>query len=574
MTTEPKRPLFGDNELTAALKMAKTPFLFVFGFNLASNLLYLALPVFTMQVYGRVLQSQSQETLLILTVGAVFAFVVHSIIEAVKGYTLISFGMIFERALSQRVLGAMFDATLKGDNAGRSQALRDFDIVRQTATGGAVLLFVDLPFIPLFLIMLFVIDPVIGVITLIGGIILFLLAWLQDRATRPTLMLANDAALKSYTYSESALRNGEVVRAMGMLPALSRPWGQFRAIATQRGAEASDRAVLYSNLIKFVRMTIQILVVGVGAWLVLEGRISAGLIFANMILSGRALAPLEKVVGSWNMLLNGYQSYDRLQQLLEKYPAPPATTALPRPKGALSVEQLTFEVPQSKRPLLNNVSFVLPAGETLGVVGPSGAGKTTLARLLMGVMEPTTGRVRLDGADIYSWDRADFGRHVGYLPQDVELFSGTARDNIGRFYADATDTQVVEAAQLGGAHALILSLPKGYETELGEGGIALSAGQRQRIGLARALLGAPAFVVLDEPNASLDSEGENALITAMAAMRARGQTVVIVSHKPNVFRSADKMLVLKDGKVDMFGPREQVLARILPQAPRALEATP
>jgi len=569
-----KRPMFPDNEVTRALKMARTPFLFVFGFNLATNILYLALPVFTMQVYGRVLQSQSQETLFILTMGALFAFLVSGVIEVMKGGTLIAFGMIFERALSQRVLGSMFDAALKGDSAGRSQALRDLDILRQTVTGGAILLFADLPFIPLFLGVLFLIDPAIGFLTLIGGMALFGLAWLQDRATRPTLKAANDAALKSYAYSEGALRNGEVVRAMGMLKALARPWGAFRSVATQRGAEASDRAVFYTAVIKFVRLGIQIAVVGVGAWLVLRGDISPGLIFANMILSGRALQPLERVVGSWNMLIGGYQSYDRLSKLLEKYPASPQTTTLPRPKGQLSVEQLVYDSPRGGgKQLLSNVSFELPAGETLGVVGPSGAGKSTLARLLMGVMAPTTGRVRLDGADIYSWDREDFGRHVGYLPQDVELFSGTARDNIARFYDDATDAQVVEAAQLAGAHPLILSLPSGYETQLGEGGVGLSAGQRQRIGLARALLGAPAFVVLDEPNANLDAEGENALITAMAAMRARGQTLVIVSHKPNVFRSADKMLVLKDGKVEMFGPREKVLARILPQAPRALEAT-
>jgi ATP-binding cassette subfamily C exporter for protease/lipase len=571
--TEPKRPLFPDNELTAALKTAKTPFSFVFGFNFATNLLYLALPIFTMQVYGRVLQSHSQETLFVLTVGALFAFFISGVIEMMKGSTMIAFGMIFERTLSRRVMGAMFDAALKGDPGGRSQALRDLDVVRQTATGSAVLLFADLPFIPIFMIILFVIDPYIGWLTLFGGIVLFVLAWLQDKATRPTLQLANDAALRSYAYSEGALRNGEVVRAMGMLDALSRPWGKFRAVATQRGAEASERAVLYTALIKFVTLAIQIAVVGLGAWLVLREAIAPGLIFANMILSARALQPLQRVVGSWNMLINGYQSYDRLSRLLENYPAVPTATILPRPKGHLAVEELGFVAPASGRHLLSKVSFALPAGETLGVVGPSGAGKSTLARLLMGVLAPTEGRVRLDGADVYSWDRTDFGRHVGYLPQDVELFSGTARDNVARFYADATDAQVVEACQLSGAHALILSLPKGYETDLGDGGVALSAGQRQRIGLARALLGAPAFVVLDEPNANLDAEGENALITAMAAMRARAQTVVIISHKPNVFRSADKMLVLRDGKVDMFGPREDVLARILPQSPRALEAT-
>jgi ATP-binding cassette subfamily C exporter for protease/lipase len=566
---EPKRPLFGDNEVTRALQLAKGPFMFVFIANIATNILYMALPVFTTQVYGRVLQSQSQETLFVLGVGTLFAFIIMAVLEALKGATLIGYGLVFDRALSQRVLGAMFDAALKGDPAGRSQALRDMDNVKSTATGGAIMLFVDLPFVPLFMIVLFVIDPVIGLITMIGGIILLALAWLQDRATRPTLKMANDAALKSYAYSDGALRNGEVVRAMG----LSRPWSAFRAVAGQRGAEASDRGVFYTNLIKFVRMSIQILVIGVGAWLVVRGNISPGLIFANMILSGKALQPLERAVGSWNMLLNGHQAYQRLSSLLEAYPAAAKSTTLPRPKGELAVEELTYASPRGGRPpLISDLSFVLPAGETLGVVGPSGAGKSTLTRLLMGVLAPTSGRVRLDGADVYTWDRTDFGRYVGYLPQDVELFSGTARDNIARFYEDATDADVVEAAQLAGAHPLILSLPNGYETELGDGGVGLSAGQRQRIGLARALLGAPAFVVLDEPNANLDAEGENALIAAMATMKARGQTLVIVSHKPNVFRGADKMLVLRDGKLEMYGPREKVLARILPQAARPVEA--
>jgi PrtD family type I secretion system ABC transporter len=571
--SEPKRPLFGDNEVTAVLKTAKAPFMFVFGANIATNILYMALPVFTTQVYGRVLQSQSQETLLVLAVGTIFAFLILSILEALKGSALIGYGMMFDRALSQRVLGAMFDAALKGDPAGRSQVLRDMDTVKQTATGGAIMLFVDLPFVPIFMLLLFIIDPIIGFVTFIGGLALLALAWLQDRATRPTLKMANDAALKSYAYSDGALRNGEVVRAMGMLKSLSRPWGAFRAVATQRGAEASERAVFYTNVIKFVRMSIQIMVIGIGAWLVLRKDIAPGLIFANMILSGKALAPLERAVGSWNMLLNGHQAYQRLSKLLEVYPASAQSTALPRPKGQLAVEELTYASPRGNRPpLIADLSFVLPAGETLGVVGPSGAGKSTLTRLLMGVLAPTTGRVRLDGADVYSWDRTDFGRYVGYLPQDVELFSGTARDNIARFYEDATDADVVEAAQLAGAHPLILSLPNGYETELGDGGVGLSAGQRQRIGLARALLGAPAYVVLDEPNANLDAEGENALIAAMSTMKDRGQTLVIVSHKANVFRCADKMLVLKDGKMEMYGPREAVLARILPQPARTVEA--
>jgi ABC-type protease/lipase transport system fused ATPase/permease subunit len=297
------------------------------------------------------------------------------------------------------------------------------------------------------------------------------------------------------------------------------------------------------------------------------------MLFANMILASRALQPIEKIVGSWEPLNNMVRAHERLQGLLARAePAPPAT-ALPRPTGKLSVEGLNFAPPGAPKLLLSNVNFALEPGEVLGVIGPSGAGKSTLARLLMGIWRPINGAVRLDGADVFTWDRSDFGRYVGYLPQDTELFAGTVRHNIGRFRADVTDEQVVRAAQLAGVHELILRMPKGYDTEVGEGGVILSAGQRQRVGLARSMLGEPAFVVLDEPNASLDAEGEEALLKAIETMKANGATVVIISHKPGIFRPADKLLVLREGRVELFGPRDQVMSRLVkPAEVRAVEA--
>jgi PrtD family type I secretion system ABC transporter len=299
-------------------------------------------------------------------------------------------------------------------------------------------------------------------------------------------------------------------------------------------------------------------------------------LFANMILSARALAPIERAVGSWNALMAGQQAYDRLTRLLQGYEPPAPATQLPRPEGRLSVEGVAFAARGTGQFLLNGVTFQLDAGETLGIVGPSGAGKSTLTRLLVGVWRPYAGVVRLDGADVFQWDRRSFGRHVGYLPQDIELFSGTVRDNIARFRADIADEDVVKAAMLAGAHELILRLPKGYDSELGEGGAILSVGQRQRVGLARALLGDPAFIVLDEPNAALDAEGEAGLLRDLEAIKARGATVIIVSHRPNIFRTADKMLVLKGGRVEMFGPKEQILQRLVqpatPAIPQAVEA--
>jgi PrtD family type I secretion system ABC transporter len=333
---------------------------------------------------------------------------------------------------------------------------------------------------------------------------------------------------------------------------------------------------MYTDMIKAVRMGAQVLIVAVGAYLILKGKIHSGMLFANMILASRALQPIEKIVGSWDPLNNMVRAYERLNALLTRAEPPTTATSLPRPQGKLSVEGVNFAPPGMQKLVLANVNFAVDPNEVLGIIGPSGAGKSTLARLLVGIWKPLNGVARLDGADVFSWDRADFGRYVGYLPQDTELFAGTVRNNIARFRPDVTDEEVVKAAQLAGVHDLILRMPKGYDTDVGEGGVVLSAGQRQRVGLARAMLGEPSFVVLDEPNANLDAEGEEALMRAIDAMKAWGATVVIISHKPGVFRSADKMLVLREGRVELFGPRDQVMARLVkpaqPPEVRAVEA--
>lgn len=380
--------------------------------------------------------------------------------------------------------------------------------------------------------------------------------------------------MKSYAFTDAALRNGEVVRAMGMLPTLGGAWARHRAVTIERGADASAASNFYTDLIKAIRMGVQILIIAIGAYLIMKGKIHSGMLFANMILASKSLQPIEKIVGAWEPLNNMVRCHERLQNLLTKTEAPKPSTALPRPTGKLSVEGVNFAPPGAGKLVLNGVSFALQPGEVLGIIGPSGAGKSTLARLLMGIWRPLQGVVRLDGADVFSWERSDFGRYVGYLPQDTELFAGTVRDNIARFRADVTDEDVVTAAKLAGVHELILRMPKGYETDVGEGGLVLSAGQRQRIGLARAVMGNPAFVVLDEPNASLDAEGEEALMRAIDVLKAAAATVVIISHKPGVFRAADKLLVLREGRLDMFGPRDQVMARLVKPAPevRAVEA--
>ncbi len=551
----------GSPLLRDAIAMGRQPLLYAGLFSLVSNLLYLALPLYTTQVYGRVLISHSGSTLWMLTAGAVFVFLVSAAIDNFRGQILTGFGEVFDQRVAGSVFAAIFDTRDNRPGSG-SQALRDLDTVRQTIGGPGIGVLFDLPWIPVFLVILFIIDPIIGAVTLFGGLTLVGLTWLQDRATHRPLKDANDASLQSYAFAEAAMRNAEVVRALGMLPTLGRQWTVLRHRAITATTSAAEGSSFYAGAIRFVRMTIQIATIAVGAWLIIDGIIPAGLLFANMILSARAMAPLERVMGAWNGLFAASQAYKRLDGVLAGYEPPVPATRLPTPTGRLAVEQVNFAPPGAAALVLINTNFRMEAGETIGVIGPSGAGKSTLARLIVGIWRPLNGSVRLDGADVYGWDRDDFGRNVSYLPQDVELFGGTVRDNIARFRADATDEQVVAAARMAGAHELVLRMANGYETELRPGGVVLSAGQRQRIGLARALFGEPRLIVLDEPNASLDAEGEAALMTAMEAAKGRGVSVVIISHKPGIFRLADKLLLLTPGQPSQFGARDDVLAHL------------
>jgi PrtD family type I secretion system ABC transporter len=561
-----------DNALSRALKEARRPFAVAAVFSFFSNVLFLAMPLYTFQVYGRVMISQNQATLWVLTLITLFVFGVSAAIDDFRARILINYGILLDQRVSGRLFSGLFDAAVRGDPSGRAQALRDLDQFRQTLTGIGAAVFFDLPWIPVFLIVLFLIDPLVGVVTTVGAVVLLGLALMQERAIRPVVREATDAGLKSYAFTEAALRNGEVVRAMGMLPTLGNAWASHRAVTIERGATAAEMSNFYTDMIKAFRMGMQVLIVAIGAYLILKGKLHQGMLFANMILASRALQPIEKIVGSWEPLNNMIRAHERLNGVLQRAEPPSATTALPRPRGRLTVEAVNYAPPRAQKLILGNINFAVEPGEVLGVIGPSGAGKSTLARLLVGIWKPNNGAVRLDGADVFSWERADFGRYVGYLPQDTELFAGTVRDNIARFRSDVSDEEVVRAAQLAGVHELILRMPKGYDTEVGEGGVILSAGQRQRVGLARSMLSDPAFIVLDEPNASLDAEGEEALMKAIEAMKANGATVVIISHKPGVFRAADKLLVMREGRVELFGPRDQVMARLMkPAEVRAVE---
>ncbi len=554
--------------------MGTTPLMFAGLFSLVSNLLYLALPIYTNLVYSRVLLSQSGATLFVLTFGVLFVFAVSAALDVIRQRVLIDFGVVFDRYVSGRVFAALFDGVARRKLSPRSQSLRDLDQFRAMLTGQAVSILFDVPWIPIFIVALFLINPLIGAVSLIGSLLLLVLAWMQDRATRRVYEKSLEQTIDSYAFTDAALRNSEVVRALGMLQTLGAEWSIRRNASNERSALAQEQQNIYSNVIRMIRMFVQILIIAVGAWLIIEQKIASGMLFANMIVSARALQPIDRLVASWNSLISGKAAYDRLVVLLDDYDPPSSVTELPRPRGHLLVEQMGFAMPGAPRLLLSNVNFELQPGETLGVIGQSGAGKSTLARMLVGVWKPFSGHIRLDGAEIFAWDRTAFGRYAGYLPQDVELFAGTVRDNIARFRSGATDAEVIAAAQLANAHELILGLAKGYDTELGEGGAVLSAGQRQRVGLARALFGDPAFVVLDEPNAALDTAGEEALMAALTALKARNVTVVIVSHKANIFRSADKMLYLKDGQAVLFGPRDAVFEKLAQPAASIKPAPP
>lgn len=572
------RPNAGGNNplpspLARALRLGVTPICFAALFSLVSNILYLALPIYTNQIYSRVITSQSGSTLFVLSAGCAFVFIISGIIDHYRAQVLSGFGVVFDQQLASRTFAALFDAVVRRRGT-RAQALRDLDTVRQAIGGHAINILFDLPWMPLFLIILFVIDPTIGTVTLLGGVVLAVLAFLQDRATHAALKEANEAAVTSYGFTDAALRNGEVVRALGMLPTLGRQWARSRYISVAKGSEAAQRAGFYSGAIRFMRMFIQILIIAVGAWLVVERVIPSGLLFANMILASRALAPLERMVASWKSLVDAHVAYKRLDQMLLEYEPPTPVIQLPQPTGAIQVENVNFTTIGAGGPILQGLNFRIEAGDFVGIMGPSGAGKSSLARLLVGIWKPSTGHVRLDGADVYSWDREDFGRHVAYQPQDTELFSGTVRDNICRFLPDATDAQVIAAAQQADAHELILRLPKGYETELGEGGTQLSAGQRQRVGLARTLFGNPRLIVLDEPNANLDAEGESALMAALARAKEAGATIIMISHKIGAFQLANKAMVIVNGQIVGFGPRDEVLSRFVKPTPKAKQEGP
>jgi ATP-binding cassette subfamily C protein/ATP-binding cassette subfamily C exporter for protease/lipase/ATP-binding cassette subfamily C protein EexD len=532
----------------------------VAGLSLFLNLLALASPLYMFQVFDRVLASGRVETLVALTAVAAFALVCLGALEVIRSRSLARISTWLDRALARIVLKASVGEALAGRPIG-AQAMNDLAQLRGFISSQGICPIFDAPWTPVFVAVIWVLHPWLGMLALVGAALLFTLALANELLTRAPLAGAGQAWLTGQRRYETALRNAEVVQAMGMLPALLQRWQADHERVLDGQARASDRTGWIYGISKFVRLFIQVAILGLGAYLVLGGALTSGGMIASSILLGRALAPVEQAIGAWKGFVAARASHDRLRRLLQRHPSEAPAIELPAPEGRISVDQLSFRAPDG-RPILKGVSFALTAGEVLAVVGPSASGKSTLCRLLTGVWPPDAGHVRLDDAEVHRWSRVDFGRHVGYLPQDVELFAGSVRDNIARM-TDAPDDAVIAAAQLAGVHEMILHLPEGYATDVGPQGAILSGGQRQCIGLARAMFGTPRVVVLDEPSASLDQVGESAVLDAIGRLKERGTTVVLVVHRPRLLTHVDKVLVLSEGAGVMFGPRDQILARIM-----------
>ena len=541
-------------------------------FSFFINLLMLTAPLYMLQIYDRVLASRSESTLVVLTILAGGMLLIMGLLDLIRSRVLVRVGVKMDARLNARVFSAVFDQSLRGARGERAQPLRDLATVRQFLTGPGPFALFDAPWAPLFLAVVFLFHPMLGFIALAGAVVLFSMALINELSTRRPLQLAGAQSIAANGFAEASLRNAEVLEAMGMMPAIRKRWIVRHREGLSLQATASDRAATLTSWSKAFRLALQVGILGAGAALAIEQIITPGIMIAASILMGRALAPVEQAIGQWRHFVAARSAYRRLDTLLMENPEDEQRLTLPRPQGFLSVEQLVAVPPGAKWPILKGMSFRLEAGDALGVIGPSAAGKSTLARLLVGVWRPQSGAVRLDGAEVHGWNAEDLGPFIGYLPQDVELFAGTVAENISRF-ADTPDAEgVVEAARNAGVHEMVLRMDKGYDTEIGENGHVLSAGQRQRIGLARALYGEPALVVLDEPNAALDAAGDEALTKAINGLKHRGATVIVMAHRPSAIAAVDKLLMLRDGRIEAFGPKEDVLSQVT-KGPAAVGST-
>ncbi len=559
------------NEVAQVLTSFKKTFRNIGVFSAVINMLMLMPAIYMLQLYDSVLTSRNEMTLLMLTLIMLGAYTFMGALEYVRSFVLIRVGAQLDMKLNKRVYTAAFEENLKQGNNNAGQALKDLTNLRQFLTGNALFAFFDAPWFPIYIFVIFMFHPALGVFALCGTTILFILAYINEKISHKPLAEANSMAVASTNVASNNLRNAEVIEAMGMLPNIQSRWYKLHSRFLNLQAEASEKAGIVTALSKSFTVALQSLMLGLGALLVLDNSITPGMMIAGSILLGRAIAPVQLLISVWKQIGSTRSAYERLTKLLEQNPAREAGMALPKPKGVISVENITAAPPGGKVPVIKGLTFSLAAGEVLGIIGPSGSGKSTLARLLVGVWPAAAGKVRLDGADVYLWNKDELGPHIGYLPQDIELFAGTVSENIARF-GEVNADKVILAAKRAGVHELILNMPSGYDTPLGDGGTGLSGGQKQRLGLARAMYDDPSLIVLDEPNSNLDDVGEQALLAAIIDLRKRGKTIVLITHRTSIISATNKLLLLHEGVAKMFGPTNQVIEALTQQQQQTQQA--
>ncbi|AVH34800.1 MULTISPECIES: type I secretion system permease/ATPase [Pseudomonas] len=551
-----------ENSLQAALKACKGAFISVGVFSLFVNALMLVPTFYMLQVYGRVLTSNNVTTLVMLTIIMSILVITSGTLEWVRSRIMVRVSTKLDVLLSRHVYKASFKRALEsGGMDASAQPMNDLTSLRQFLTGNGVFAFFDAPWLPIYIAVMFMFHPYYGWVAIASAIVLLILAYANEKVTGKALGEANKENIAATLNTTKNLRNAEVIESMGMLDTLIARWSQRQRKVLLLQSNASDKGGVVSTLSKTFRSWVQSLILGLGAYLAIQHEINAGLVIAGSVLLGRALAPIDLIIGSWKGFISARTQYNRLNDILDKMHAEPQRMPLPAPKGNIQVENLIIGAPGSKTPILKGIGFGVPAGAVVGIIGPSASGKSTLARALMGVWAPQHGSVRLDGADLHQWDKELLGPHIGYLPQDIELFEGSISENIARF-ATIDPEKVVQAAQIAGVHEMILLLPEGYDTVIGSDGVNLSGGQRQRIGLARALYGIPKVILLDEPNSNLDEVGERALAHAIQYLKQAGSTVFVITHRTSILSQLDRLLVMQNGAITMYGPRDQVMEEL------------
>jgi ATP-binding cassette subfamily B protein len=546
------------NILIEAMQTAKPVFLYMGIISFFINLLMLVVPVYSLQVLDRVLSTGSMETLFWLSTIIVIVFLASSALQTLRSFSLIRIGEWLDDTLSRSLLSMSITNAASTGSRG-TQNLRDLNTVKSFLTGNGLLTLFDAPWSIIYLLVVFMIHFDLGLITLLSCVLLLGLAWLNEVAMHKPLDEASEKNVVNLQHVDIAMRNSEAIQAMGMTETIAERWREVNHKVSALQSLASYRSAIIQGFTKFFRLVMQIAIIGWGAYLALHNQITSGSIIAASILMGRTLSPFESAIATWKNIVETRKAYHRLNDSISRMDTKLAGISLPVPEGHLVVDRLVHIIPGRKKPVLKGISFSLNAGDTLGIIGPSAAGKSTLGKLITGAFDPYGGVVRLDGGDVGQWKREEFGQYVGYLPQDVELFSGTVKDNIARMIVNSTDESIIKAAQQAGVHELIMSLPDSYDTKVGTNGAGLSAGQRQRIGLARAFFGQPKMLVLDEPDASLDAEGDAALMKSLKNAQDNRTTTIIITHRKTMLKYFNKLLVLQDGEVTHFGYTQDIL---------------